>query len=112
MTYFWVSAKIGLILTLTVLKSPVMPNLQNAMKALRQANVRAERNKKRMNAIETMRRSFRIKLEAGKVDEAKELGVQIFQAVDKAAGKGLIKGNTAARIKSRISTRLNAKTAK
>ncbi len=86
-----------------------MPNLQNAIKALRQANKRADRNKKRMNTVETMRRMFRIKLEAGKVDEAKVLGQQIYQAVDKAAGKGLIKANTAARIKSRIATRLNAK---
>lgn len=89
-----------------------MPNLQNAMKALRQANKRAERNRVRMNAIDTMRRMFRIKLDAGKVDEAKTLGQQIYQAVDKASGKGLIKANTAARIKSRIQTRLNAKMAK
>ncbi len=86
-----------------------MPNLQNAIKALRQAKVRAERNKRRKNALETMRRMFRIKLEAGKIDEAKKLAQDIYQAIDKAVGKGVVKLNTGARVKSRMMARLNKK---
>lgn len=85
----------------------LMPNLQNAKKALRQSLVRASRNKKMREGIDYMRRSFRKLLAENKLDEAKKLVNNLTQALDKAVGKNLIKKNTAARVKSRAMTHLN-----
>ncbi|MFZ2681730.1 MAG: 30S ribosomal protein S20 [Patescibacteria group bacterium] len=89
-----------------------MPNLQNAKKALRQSIVRAGRNKLMRERIDYMRRSFRKLLTANKLDEAKTLIKDLVQALDKAAGKNLIKKNTAARVKSRAMAQLNKITKK
>lgn len=89
-----------------------MPNLQNAVKALRQAKKRAVRNKARTSAIDHLRRDFRKSMEAGKLDEAKSLSSKIYQAVDKAAGKGIIKKNAAARMKSRLMGKMHKTAAK
>jgi len=45
---------------------------------------------------------------AGKKDEAEKLYKEAVSIIDKAAGKGLIKKNTAARRKSRITRHLNS----
>lgn len=84
-----------------------MPNLQNARKALRQSNVRADRNKKRVSEIDTLTRQFRKALEANKVDDAKALISTIYKKLDKAVSKKVVKKNTAARTKSRITAKLN-----
>ncbi|MEK7459393.1 MAG: 30S ribosomal protein S20 [Patescibacteria group bacterium] len=89
-----------------------MPNLQNAHKALRQSKVRAERNKKRTNEIDTLTRQFRKALEANKVDDAKALISTIYKKLDKAVSKNVVKKNTAARVKSRMTTNLNKATKK
>ena len=43
---------------------------------------------------------------AGDVAKAKELLPKAYKAIDKAAKRGVIKGNTAARKKSRLSARI------
>ncbi len=85
-----------------------MPNLQNAIKALRQAKARALRNSAREGAIDSMKRQFRKALEAGKAADAKAMLPKLEQALDKAAGKGVIKKNAVSRTKSRLAARLNA----
>ncbi len=89
-----------------------MPNLQNAHKALRQSIVRANRNKKRTSEIETLTRQFRKALEANKVDDAKVLISTIYKKLDKAVSKKVVKKNTAARTKSRMTANLNKATKK
>lgn len=89
-----------------------MPNLKNAEKALRQSKKRASRNLKRMSDIDNVMRQFRKLLEAGKNDDAKALVSTIYQQLDKAVGKKIVKKNTAARAKSRITLRLNKATKK
>ena len=84
-----------------------MPILQNAKKALRQSQVREARNIKVRENIAFMRRNFRKLLEAKKLDEAKALIRDLGKALDKAVTKGVVKKNTAARIKSRSTIRLN-----
>lgn len=84
-----------------------MPILKNAKKALRQSQVRAERNLKVKENIAYMRRNFRKLLEAKKFDEAKAVVRDLSKALDKAVTKGVVKLNTAARIKSRTAVRLN-----
>ncbi len=84
-----------------------MPNLQNAIKALRQANKRAERNAVRRNLVDSLKRQFRKALEAGKAMDAKTIYAKLTQALDKAAGKNVISANTAGRTKSRLAAKLN-----
>jgi ribosomal protein S20 len=84
-----------------------MPNLANAKKALRQSLVRAERNAEAKAKIAYMRRSFRKLLEDKKVDEARKLVADLYQILDKAAGKNILKANTVARVKSRAMAHLN-----
>jgi small subunit ribosomal protein S20 len=78
-----------------------MPNLNNAKKALRQSMVRAKRNAEANAKIAFMRRSFRKLIEDKKIDEATKLMSDLYQILDKAAGKKLLKPNTVARVKSR-----------
>ena len=84
-----------------------MPNLRNAKKALGQSRVRAARNANVKGHIDTMRRSFRKLLEAGKIEDAQKLVRELDQAMDKAVTKHVFKANTAARVKSRTMLALN-----
>lgn len=79
-----------------------MPNLPNARKALRQSVKKAKRNKIRLDEITSLRRRLRSALKKADTALGQKLAHQIGQAVDKAAGKKIIKKNKAARIKSRI----------
>jgi small subunit ribosomal protein S20 len=85
----------------------IMPNLQNAKKALRQSITRAARNTLMTERISYMRRSFRKMLADNKLDDAKKLINDLTQALDKAVGKNILKKNTAARVKSRTMAHLN-----
>lgn len=84
-----------------------MPNLRNAKKALKQSDVRRVRNANVKGHIDTMRRSFRKLLEAGKIEDAQKLVRELDQAMDKAVTKHVFKANTAARVKSRTMLALN-----
>lgn len=84
-----------------------MPNLKNAKKALAQSKVRAVRNQNIKGHIDSLRRSFRKLLEAGKIDDAKKLIAELNKAMDKSVTKRVIKANTAARVKSRTMIALN-----
>lgn len=85
-----------------------MPNLKNAKKALRQSVKRGAQNKMVKDNLAFMRRSFRKLLESQKLEDAQKLMRDLGQALDKAAGKNLMKANTASRIKSRAAKKLNA----
>ena len=85
-----------------------MPNLKNAKKALRQSVKRGAQNKMVKDNLAFMRRSFRKLLESQKLEDAQKLMRDLGQALDKAAGKNLMKANTASRIKSRAAQKLNA----
>lgn len=84
-----------------------MPNLQNAKKALRQANKRASRNKARASKVDSLRRQFRLLLDAGKTDDAKKLLSSLYAELDKATKHNIVKKNAASRVKSRLTKRLN-----
>ena len=87
-----------------------MPNLTNAKKALRPSVKRGERNKMQRDSIAYIRVQLRKMIEAKKVTEAQKLMHDLGKVLDKAAGKGLIKSNAAARVKSRAQKKLNAAT--
>ena len=85
-----------------------MPITKSAKKALRQ-NVRGKiRNLKRKNAMKTLVKQTKKLAGAQKKEEAIKLLPELYKAIDKAAKRGIIKKNAAARKKSRL-TKLIAK---
>ena len=79
-----------------------MPITKSAKKALRQ-NIRGKiRNLKRKNAMKTLVKQTKKLAGAQKKEEAIKLLPQLYKAIDKAAKRGIIKENTAARKKSRL----------
>jgi len=79
-----------------------MPNIKSAKKRVLVSRVKRDRNKARRSELRT-------KLKRARADEATT--VQIREAVvmvDKAAGKGIIHRNKAARLKSQLAKKQNA----
>ena len=82
-----------------------MPNLQNAKKALRVSDRKRSMNDRRRRAVkETVRAVKTIALTDAKL-VAEKLS-KAYQAIDKAAKRGVIKNNTADRKKSRLAKSL------
>ena len=79
-----------------------MPNIESAKKALRQSKKRQALNLRIKKAMkETVKKARLLKME-GKNEEAKNFLSRAYQAIDKAAKRGVIKKNTAGRKKSRL----------
>ncbi|MEA3249299.1 MAG: 30S ribosomal protein S20 [Patescibacteria group bacterium] len=85
-----------------------MPIKKSAMKALRQSQKRAERNKVVKDSIEYLRRMTRKAIDVGDLKKAEALAKDVIKSVDKAVQKGVMKKNTAARIKSRLAAKLKS----
>ena len=83
-----------------------MPIKQAAKKALRQSLKHQKRNLSYYFKIKDLVKKVRILVAQKKISEGKALLPKIYQALDKAAKKGVIKKNTAARQKSRITKSL------
>ncbi len=86
-----------------------MPIKANAKKALRQAIKRTAWNKTRKDAF---RGAIKDAKKATSLDEAKKLIQTAQKALDKAAKRGVIKKNTAARKLSRLMKSVNGGLAK
>jgi small subunit ribosomal protein S20 len=80
---------------------------RSAKKALRQSIRRRTRNLVYKEKIKGLLKEARNLVSQKKPEEAKSLLVKIYKALDKAAKKGVIKKNTAARKKSRITRLIN-----
>lgn len=79
-----------------------MPNIESAKKNLRQSKKRQALNSRIKKTMkETVKKTRLLKME-GKNEEAKNLLSLAYQAIDKAAKRGVIKKNTASRKKSRL----------
>ncbi len=89
-----------------------MPIKKSAMKALRQSKKRAERNKVVKDTITYLRRMTRKAIEAGDVKKAEALAKDVIKSVDKAVQNGVMKKNTAARVKSRLAAKMKTLTKK
>jgi small subunit ribosomal protein S20 len=83
-----------------------MPVKKSAMKALRQSDKRARRNKNVKADIKTILKKSRKAIDA-KAKDSESLVKDTIKKFDKAAQKGIIKKNTAARKKSRLMKKLN-----
>jgi small subunit ribosomal protein S20 len=76
-----------------------MPNLRASKKDLRKTKKRTLRNKSTISEIKNLIRKMR----ATAPEEGKKLIPAAYSLIDKAVQRGIMKKNTAARYKSRIS---------
>jgi small subunit ribosomal protein S20 len=88
-----------------------MPNKKSAKKELRKGQKRAKLNESIKSNLKTLHKQT-VKAISAKETRARELATQTIKALDKAAGKGIIKKNNAARTKSRLQQKLNQLAAK
>jgi small subunit ribosomal protein S20 len=83
-----------------------MPITKGAEKANRQSKKKRIFNIRRKNVLSDVVKSVEKAVVAGDAAKAKELLPKAYQAIDKAAKRGVIKDNTAARKKSRLTARV------
>lgn len=79
-----------------------MPITKSAQKAIRKEEKRRSLNKMYKNKMKNLIKKARTLVEEGKKEEVKKMLPQIYKTVDKAAKTNVIKKNTAARKKSRL----------
>jgi small subunit ribosomal protein S20 len=75
---------------------------------MRQGQKHNERNRKNLSQLKTQVRKLRTALAKGDAAEAKASLAETVSAIDKAAKKGVVHDNAAARYKSRLTRRVNA----
>lgn len=80
-----------------------MPITRAAKKALRVSGRKAKVNLVRKNTMKKALRDLRKTIDDNKGKEAKEMLPTVYKAIDKAAKRGIIKPNNAARKKARAS---------
>lgn len=84
-----------------------MPHRPAAFKDMRQNVKRRARNRAAMSRLRTQIKKFIKAAEAGNTETAREELRLAIKALDQTAAKGIIKKQTAARRKSRLTRRLN-----
>ena len=84
-----------------------MANTQSAVKRIRRSERRRKINQVHRSRARTYVKRTRMLIAAGQLDEAEAAAQQAVSSLDKAAQKGIIHRNTAARSKSRLLKRLN-----
>ena len=84
-----------------------MANLKSSIKRIRSSRRRAEYNRITRSTARTYVKKARRLIEEGKLEEAQEVVRKAVSALDKAAQKGVIHRNNAARHKSRLVKQLN-----
>ena len=83
-----------------------MANIKSALKRIRSSARKRARNKPVRSALKTYVKSAQTQIATGS-EESAEAVVRAISALDKAAGKGIIHKNQAARRKARLMSRLN-----
>jgi small subunit ribosomal protein S20 len=78
------------------------------LKQQRQSLKRRARNRRNVSQLKTQVRKLRAALDKGDAEAAKKLLPETVGEIDKAAKKGVVHDNAAARYKSRLSRRVNA----
>jgi small subunit ribosomal protein S20 len=84
-----------------------LANTKSAIKRLRSAERRRLHNRVYRGQARTAIRKARNLMDKGKLEEAREAVQMATRALDKAAAKGIIHKNNAARRKSRLMQQLN-----
>lgn len=86
----------------------VLANIKSAQKRIRVTLRRTLENRRRRTFVRTAIRRFERLLQAGDRDAAKAALSSVYRALDRAAQKGTIHRNRAARKKARLARRLAA----
>ncbi len=86
-----------------------MPNIRSAAKRVRQTEKREQRNKRIKSMVKNSIRRFEEALQSGDDEELKVTLHQAVRQIDKAAAKGILHKNNAARKKSSLSRRFNVR---
>ena len=84
-----------------------MPNIKSSERSVKTDAERRARNFAVRSTIKTVSRKVLESVTAGISDEAKALLVKASRTIDKAAAKGVVHKNSAARKKSRLARKLN-----
>jgi len=84
-----------------------LANTKSAIKRIRSSEKRRLRNRRFRTQARTYIKRARAQIEAGQLEEARKTVALAIRALDKAAEKGIIHKNNAARRKSRLMRRLN-----
>ena len=79
-----------------------MPITKSAKKALRQSRRKRLFNLRRSNKMKALVKEARTLIKDNKKEEVLKILPKVYQAIDKAAKRGVIKKNTAGRKKSRL----------
>ncbi|MGM0651227.1 MAG: 30S ribosomal protein S20 [Bacillota bacterium] len=84
-----------------------MPNIKSAAKRTRQSIKREERNRRVKSALKTSIRHFEDSLAEGDLETAEVKLTAAVRTIDKAAAKGVLHKNNAARKKSSLNRAFN-----
>ncbi len=84
-----------------------MANTRSAIKRIRSNERKRRRNKPVRSALKTYIRTAVNRISTGDIEDAAEAVVRAISALDKAANKGIIHRNQAARRKSRLMAKFN-----
>lgn len=85
-----------------------MPQIISSVRSMKTDAERRAANASVKSAIKTATRKTIETIESGNTEEAKSLLTKAVSTIDKAAAKGVIHKNAAARKKSRLSRKVNA----
>ena len=85
-----------------------MPNIKSSERSVKTDAERRARNFAVRSTIKTVSRKVVESVAAGNSDESQALMVKASRTIDKAAAKGVVHKNSAARKKSRLALKLNA----
>ena len=88
-----------------------MAHHASALKQQRQGLKHRDRNRRNVSRLKTKIKSLRSAIAKGDAAATKVVLAETISEIDKAAKKGVIHDNAAARYKSRLSRRVNAATA-
>ena len=84
-----------------------MANIKSALKRIRSGERKRMRNKPVRTALKTYVKTAQTYINVNEADEAGEAVVRAISALDKAANKGIIHRNQAARRKARLMAKFN-----
>ena len=84
-----------------------MPNIKSSIRSVKTDAGRRAANGSVKSAVRTATRKVNEMVATGKSSEAKDLLPATASIIDKAAAKGILHKNTAARKKSRLAKRVN-----
>lgn len=85
-----------------------MPNIKSSERSVKTDAERRLRNFSTRSIIKTSTRKVNEAVVAGDTDKAKDLLIKASSVIDKAAAKGVVHKNAAARKKSRLARKINA----